>query len=220
MRIKTLAIRQILTFSLLLISIMPFLISSVYATVISTSAMVDVTLLNQNPDPVQPGNYVELRWKIENNGGSPTDDFIFKLKPEFPFKLDPGVDAEQKLGKIDSYQVGDNAFVVYYKLKVDESASESDYNIDYEYSVDNGKTWVKGSSIIHVEERDFVVIVDNVKTTPEKASPGEDIDLSFDILNEASSDIYDVRVKLTLQYVDSTTTGINVATGKAIRVLL
>ena len=32
-------------------------------------SLVDVQFLSQNPDPVEPGKLIELRWRISNNGG-------------------------------------------------------------------------------------------------------------------------------------------------------
>ena len=63
------------------------LATSSYAVVnetISDSGRVVVTLINQEPDPVSPGNSVDLRFRIENRGGDTLKDVEVKLEPEFP----------------------------------------------------------------------------------------------------------------------------------------
>ncbi len=161
-------------------------------------AKVEIQLLNQNPDPVEPGQYVELRWKIQNNGGEATNEILFELDSKFPFTLDPGVESIQTLGKLDSYQVGDDAYVVYYKLKVDKSAVDGNYDIDYRFSTNNGDTWREDSDSIRLEDNDYNIILSKIATTPKKVAPGQEVELSLDIDNLASSQISDVLVSLTL----------------------
>ncbi|MBD3354750.1 hypothetical protein GF361_02065, partial [Candidatus Woesearchaeota archaeon] len=38
--------------------------SIAYGTVIADSAKIDVTMISQEPDPVEPGDFVDVRFKI------------------------------------------------------------------------------------------------------------------------------------------------------------
>ena len=47
----------------------------------------NVEFISQSPDPVEPGKFVELRWRVVNEGGK-TENYIFELNAEYPFTLD------------------------------------------------------------------------------------------------------------------------------------
>ena len=40
------------------------------AKIVPDGARIDVTLISQEPDPANPGEIIDLRFKIENTGGS------------------------------------------------------------------------------------------------------------------------------------------------------
>lgn len=161
-------------------------------------AKVENQLLNQNPDPVEPGQYVELRWKLENNGGEPTKNILFELEPKYPFSLDPGIEHIQRLGKLDSYQVGDDAYVIYYKVKVDKKAVDGNYDIDYRFSTNNGDTWREDSDSIRIEDNEYNIVLNDITTNPTKVSPGQEVKLSLNVKNLASSQISNILVSLNL----------------------
>jgi hypothetical protein len=96
-------------------------------------AYLKATLVNQNPSTADPGGYVELLFKIENRGTSKAENATLELIPEYPFSLDPGVNAVNMLGTINGLQSGDNAFLVRYKLKVDKDAVDGDNEIKLKY---------------------------------------------------------------------------------------
>ena len=58
-----------------------------------------VTLLSQDPDPVEPGQVVEVRFKIENDGPATSEDVIVKVLPKSPFIIYGDV-AEKNIGKL------------------------------------------------------------------------------------------------------------------------
>ena len=81
--------------ALILLSCVSF-VSSALPSVVS---QVRVTLLNQDPYPVQQGDTVELRFKIENLGGETTNDIIIEILPKYPFSLYTG-EASINIGKL------------------------------------------------------------------------------------------------------------------------
>ncbi|MFW6226227.1 MAG: PLDc N-terminal domain-containing protein [bacterium] len=159
----------------------------------------DIQILNQNPDPVEPGKYVEVRFIVENIGGGDTSDFIFELIPQYPFSLDPGSDIKRKIGGLNSYQIGDYAYVMFYNIRVDSNAVVGDSQIRYRYSTDNGKNWITLTNDIRIDEREYLISVNDVLTEPEKVIPGKEFDLNFKIKNLAFSEINNVKVTLNLE---------------------
>ena len=83
----------------------------------------DTNMVNQVPDPVEPGGYVEVRFKVENIGAETVENLVFELLPQYPFSLDRGSKAVKMVGDI-VYQAGDEAYILYYKLRVDKDAIE------------------------------------------------------------------------------------------------
>ncbi|WP_243684514.1 hypothetical protein [Methanosarcina barkeri] len=43
-------------------------------------------LLNQDPDPVKPGEVLEIRLSIQNTGYEDLENCVIEIKPEYPFK--------------------------------------------------------------------------------------------------------------------------------------
>ena len=59
------------------------------------SPILNISLLNQQPDPVSPGNYVDLRFRVENTGAKTADQYTYKLDAKYPFYFD-GATLQQK----------------------------------------------------------------------------------------------------------------------------
>ena len=185
--------------------IMVVILSSFAFSLTQTNfARIDIQLLNQNPDPVEPGKYVELRFVVENLGGRDANDFVFELLPEYPFSLDPGSNAKRTIGSLNSYQIGDYAYVMFYNVRIDPNAVVGNNKIRYRYSTDNGKTWITLRSDVRIDERDYLIAISDVKTNPEKVIPGKEFNLNFNIKNMAFSEISNLKVTLNVDQLSET----------------
>ena len=71
---------------------------------IETDSIMRVTMINQIPDPAEPGKYVDLRFKFENNGSKAAENVEAEILPQYPFSLDPGTSAVKSLGSINPQQ--------------------------------------------------------------------------------------------------------------------
>ncbi len=108
---------------------------------IERHAAVDISLLNQNPYPAEPNNYVELVFKIENKGGVDVHDVLVELLPEYPFSLDAGVNAVNEVGSLTLVQYGEKAVFVKYKVRVDKDAIDGENPIKIRYVYDTDGEW-------------------------------------------------------------------------------
>jgi hypothetical protein len=153
-------------------------------------------MVNQVPDPVEPGGYVEVRFKVENIGAHVVENLVFELIPQYPFSLNPGTKAIQRIGEIYMYQTGDEAYVIYYKLRVDKDAIEGDNPIKVRYSVDSGLTWTSKEFHIRVQTQDAMVSIEDVILEPEQIAPGKEAELTLTIQNNEDTLIKDIRVNL------------------------
>jgi len=122
---------------------------------ISDGSNVDITLINQDPATAQPGEYVDLKFKISNQGLESAEDTSIELVESYPFSLDPDVSASRELGDLRAAAIGDDAYIVEYRVRVDENAVESENEVTVQYSTGRGDFTVN---------RDFDISVDDVGT--------------------------------------------------------
>ena len=91
-----------LFFMMLILLALPVMAQTIFTTSyekqIADGPRMRVSLINQDPDPVAPGSYIELRWKIDNLGSTKAKDVTFELIEEYPFSITPGSSALQELG--------------------------------------------------------------------------------------------------------------------------
>ena len=165
---------------------------------IITSYIMRVNLLNQIPDPAEPGKYVDVRFKFDNNGSKTAENVEAEILPQYPFSLDPGVSAVKSLGSINPQQKGDNGVVVKYRLRVDKDALEGDTEIKLRYRI-NGEGWVTMPEFkINIQPYDAVLLLEKVKSTPETIKPGEKAKISITFNNLAGILLKKIRIKLDL----------------------
>jgi len=182
-----------------ILCVMLMVCATVSLAAISDSADIEVSLINQNPDPAEPGKYVELKWKVENIGSLNAENVIFEVIPKYPFSLDPGESTQQKIGSIWGRQIGDDGIVVTYRLKVDEDAVEGQNEIEIRYSLDNGISWQKpGKFYISIRTHDAILNVKKVSYAPDPMPPGKKTVLSIELENMADSLLKDIKVNLIL----------------------
>ena len=158
---------------------------------------VEHTFVNQIPDPAEPGRYVDLRWKIENFGGTGIRDIRAELLPEFPFSLLPGDDGIRKVGSLHARQIGEQGVVIYYRVLVDRDAVEGNNEIRLRYSADKGKSWVRlDPFFVRIQTLDAILAVTSVSSKPENIKPGEAASVNIMLRNYADSLLKDIRFSL------------------------
>ena len=167
--------------------------NTVLAVPYTDGTNLQVTFMSQTPDPAEPGKYVELRWKAENYGSDPAEDVVFELVPEFPFSLEPGQNATKRIGLITA--TGDYASTIYYKVKVDENAVEGDNEIKLRYKIGN-QGWVSKDYDIRILTHDAVLKVKEIKSDPERVSPGKEVKVNIKVKNMADSLLKDIKIRL------------------------
>jgi hypothetical protein len=122
--------------------------------------------VNQNPSPANPGEYVDILFKIENRGTNISPNTTVELIPEYPFSLNPGVSSVQNLGTVNALQIGNDAFLVRYKLRVDDDAVNGDNEIKLKYFEGDGSVFNLATFNVSVSNSrtDFDVIAQDSTT--------------------------------------------------------
>ncbi len=174
----------------------------------STFPQITVTLINQEPDPVAPGNTVEARFRIENAGAGPAPDVEIKLVPNYPFSFYGQEEQVKSIGTLTGYQTGDVGVKEKWKLLVDTGAATGDNAIEFWYRI-NKAAWTKsGDFTIAVKSREAVLAINQVKTVPESIVPGTKTKVSFVLENLADNTLVDIKLNLEILTEVSTATAV------------
>ena len=173
--------------------------------------------VNQNPDPAEPGGYVELRWRIENLGEENAENVTFEILPEYPFTLVQGEKAVQNIGNLHAGQVDDNSVILYYKLKVDENAVEGNNKIKLRYKINNGEWITTDDFLVRIQPHDAILTINDVTQTPDKFISGGKGKIIITLKNDANIILKDLSVKILTD--DTPFTTINSINEKTIKLL-
>lgn len=168
---------------------------------ISEFPKLEVTLISQDPDPAEPGQILELRFKVENRGSQNAEDITFEILPEYPFSLYSGI-AAKKIGSIQGWQKQEQGVIVYYKLKVDDDAVQGENTIDIKYKIGKGDWIYVKDFIIRIRTADVVLAITSVVSYPEVIPAGSKAKIKFRLKNLADSLIRDIKIRLDLSSSD------------------
>ncbi len=159
---------------------------------------VAVTLISQEPDPAEPGKYVDARFKFDNNGSGEAKDVKAEILPEYPFSLEPGIDATKSIGTLQSMQRGDVGAIAKYRLRVDENAVEGENEIKIRYRINN-EAWIKPEPFkIKIQTHDAILSVDDVYVDKDMLEPGSSSLVKIRVSNKADSILQDIKARLEL----------------------
>ena len=139
-----------LMFSLVLV----FFLASVSAS--DANCNLDVQLVNQDPDPAVPGDYVKLLFQVSGIAGTECGEVSLEILDNYPISFDPGYNP------VKTFQAGtfargfSSTKTVPYKVRIDRDALDGDTEIELLYST-------RGSSSFRVSKL-FDLRVEEVRT--------------------------------------------------------
>ncbi|MBU0460562.1 MAG: COG1361 S-layer family protein [Nanoarchaeota archaeon] len=194
--------KNLILVSFIVLLLLPLAYAGVNQITETTTAQLYVTLMSQDPDPVEPGQIVNVKFKIENEGQQTSEDVIVKILPQYPFKI-YGDKAEKNIGKLRAVATGADAVIVEFKLKVDENAVEEDTELELQILMEGGAiSYTNDEFLINIQTHDAVLDITSITLTPEQIAPGETAEVSIMVKNLADSLLKDIKFKLDF---DSTT---------------
>ncbi len=162
-----------------------------YATQNEYSA-ISIDLINQDPDPAQAGDIVDIRLGIENIGGDAVNNLMVELIPEYPFTLVQKDTALQNIGTINSYQgyYDSDLQIIKYILMIDRNTPKGDYELTVKYYEDGSDSVMFKSISIEINNAQNAEIIHIDKTS---LVPGKQDSLKFTINNLGNSPLSDLR---------------------------
>jgi hypothetical protein len=172
--------------SILLLVAMTLVLS---ASFISATCTLTPQLINQDPYPAVPGDYVKLVFQVAGMQNPDCNQVTFQLSPNYPISFDPGVSPYTVLNG-GTYVNNYNSFVmVPYTVRVDPSAVDGNSTLEFDYRA-NGA----GNNAVATY---FNLNVQNVKSSFQVFVKGYDYstnDLTLEILNVGKNDVESLTV--------------------------
>lgn len=164
------------------------------------TALLRTVFLNQDPDPAEPGEYVELRWKVTKFGTAEIENLTFMLDTDYPFFFDAVDKPEKNVGHWRGYSDDEEHYTLYYKVRVAEDALEGTYPVDLKSRKSEDSGWSLMEYDIRVGEKEEPdLMLGAVRTTPKQLKRDlEEAELSLDLVNIGDSDANNVKMSLQL----------------------
>jgi len=171
-------------------------VSVIQASDLYTSPDIQVTMVSQDPDPVEPGQVVKLKFKIENDGTETTSDAVVKLDLKKPFSMYGG-SANINIGKLGAAATGADAHIVEFLVKIDEQAAEKETEIELEVRVGEASyAFTNDEFMIDIQTHDAVLEIVSIIPEPKQIAPGGKGKITVLVKNLADSLLKDIKFKL------------------------
>jgi hypothetical protein len=145
-----------------------------------------IDLLNQDPDPVKPGDILEISLSVENTGYNDVEDCVIEVKPEYPFRALTGEKLVTDIGTLGKRSEDDRRKVVKFKLGIENDVNEGQYPLKVQL-------YTTGDEDIAAITRELNIDIDSESNAEieyisvEKLVPGTKTDLVFGIKNVGNS---------------------------------
>jgi hypothetical protein len=146
----------------------------------------NIDLLNQDPDPVKPGDILEISLAIENTGYKDIEDCVVEVEPEYPFKALSGEKLTKEIGTLGKRSEDDRRKVIKFRVGVENDVNEGKYPLKVQlYSTDKDeKAAITRELTIEIDSESNAEIE---QISIEKMVPGEKTNLVFGIKNVGNS---------------------------------
>ena len=153
---------------------------------------IQISLINQDPYPAIPGDYVKVVFQIDGVQNAACGTVTFGIKEDYPIHLDPNVQNPITINSgIYSKNYG-SFYLAPYKLRLDENALDGDNPIEVYYSTSGASNLIKEFNINVKDIRaDFEIHVKDYDYTTRE--------LTFEILNIAKADVKLLRLEIPKQ---------------------
>lgn len=164
--------------------------------VVAEPCNLQVSLLNQDPYPAVPGDYVKLVFQIDGVANPECGDVIFQLPQKYPISFDPGQSNEITITS-GTYTKDHSSFLMApFKVRLDANALDGDNAIEVSFA--NSKSGVAPS----FQSKEFNLNVQDVRANFEvfvKDYDSTTKQITFQILNTAKNNIYALAVNIPQQ---------------------
>jgi hypothetical protein len=182
-----------------------FMAFAVFLSIGLVSAVCKLTpqLINQDPYPAIPGDYVKLVFQVTGIENLDCNQITFELLPDYPISFDAGVSSKTVI-QGGTYTSNYNSYVmVPYTARVDSGALDGNSSITFRYSTGPSESVdTKFNLNIQDVKSDFDVFVKNYDFNTHI--------ITLQVLNVGKKDVDALTVELNSQQPNTTIKGSNV----------
>jgi hypothetical protein len=162
--------------------------------IVSADCDLRVSLLNQDPYPATPEDYVKVVFQVTGVENPECKEVRLKLIESYPFSLDD--EKEIKIFGGTSVIEYKDVWMVPYTIRVDKNAIDGENEIEIRHTYDSGSDWssyTSGRFNITIEDArtDFEVFIKDY-------NPLTNI-ITFEILNIGESDVEALTIEIPKQ---------------------
>ena len=162
-------------------------------TLVSAEACdLTVSLLNQDPYPAVPGDYVKLVFQIAGLASSECGDINFALLEKYPIEFDPEETGERSFSSIDYIKDYQSTIQIPYEVRIDSDALDGANPIEINIQNKNDAPLTKT----------FNIEVDDVRADFEIYIKDYDYktnELTLEVLNIEESDVEALSIEILQQ---------------------
>lgn len=110
--------------------VVSFLSMISFASASGNNCKLDVSLLNQDPYPAVPGDYVKLVFQVSGVDSPNCNDITFNLLPDYPIEFNPGESGMRTFNRVDYIKDFKSNLLIPYKVRIDKNALDGDTPVD------------------------------------------------------------------------------------------
>lgn len=152
----------------------------------------NVSLLNQDPYPAVPGDYVKLVFQVEGIESPECNDLTFELLEDYPIRFDPGESGLRRFKKVNYLKDYESNILIPYKIQIDEAALDGANPIE---TITKSEGQQKRLETFDIEIKDIRASFEiNIKEYKYKTR-----DLTIEVLNIADSDVEALTIEIPKQ---------------------
>lgn len=162
---------------------------------VSAGCGLTADLINQDPYPAIPGDYVKVVFQLDGLGNPECGTVTFDLIESYPFSLDPGEESSVTIRAGTYSRDFRSSLIIPYELRIDEEALDGDNPIEVTYYSSSGIT-----DFSFVEE--FNINIDDVRVDFELSVKDYNFatnTITFEIINIGENDVDALAVDIPQQ---------------------
>jgi hypothetical protein len=179
----------------LLVSVFALILLSCTGVLALGGCYINATLVNQDPYPATPGDYVDVVFQLDGVEDPDCKGASFRVIPEYPFFLDIGDDGIRVLPSSTFIYNQKTAWMIPYRLRIDEDALDgfNEVKVGYSPGYFPETSFYEGNFDINIED----VIVDFEVSIKDYDSLTNE--LTLEILNTGENDVEALTIEIPEQ---------------------
>lgn len=170
-----------------------FLIFTLFGiTSVSAICSLNTTLLNQDPYPAVPGDYVDLVFQVKGIDSPDCSDITFNLLADYPIEFNPGESGLKTFKKVEYIKDFETNLLIPYKVRINKDALDGSNPIEVRFQSKYDSPISRTFNIQVTDVRaDFEIYVKNYNYATNE--------MTLEVLNIASVDVQALTIEIPKQ---------------------